>query len=378
MEILKPKKSVYIHIPFCAGKCRYCDYFTVKDKNGYIYKYLESIKKEASFYRGQEIKTIYIGGGTPSLLDCPQFEKLIEIIEKNFDYSASDVEFSLELNPDSINEEKLRMYKENGVNRITIGIQSFNDKILNFLGRIYSVKKARQSIEFSMKYFKNINIDLLFAIPEIQKLTDIENDLQIAGAYEFPHIAIYNLVIENRTYFHWLMKNNKISEIDDELYEKEYKLINSILTSKNYVHYELSSFAKKGFECRHNLTYWRNQEYIGLGAGAHSYISGKRFWNVKFPSEYIIKISENKSAVEDYEILESQARLGETIMLRLHLEEGVDIDEVSREFKINFKEKFSEELEKLLSDEYIIIKDNIIRLTLKGKLFANVAARSFL
>ena len=372
------KFSLYIHIPFCQSKCRYCDYFTVRDKNGYLDSYINSIILEIKSYKGKILKTIYLGGGTPSLLSFFQLKILVDAIKDNFIILWDDIEFTIEVNPDSLTIEKLKFYKEIGINRITIGVQSFNDKILSFLGRNYSVETVRNTIENSLKYFININIDLLFAVPEMQNIKDIENDFKIAVSYNIPHIAYYNLVIENATYFQWLKKNKRITEIEEELYEEEYLLINKFLTSEKFEHYELSTFTKKGFKCAHNLTYWRNGEYIGIGAGAHSYIGGKRFWNIKFPSEYIYAISSGREAIEGSESLDKDARLGETIMLLLHLEEGIDIRKINSDFGIDFISKFDVVLRELSDDRLIAVSKDNVKLTLRGKLFANAAARKFL
>ncbi len=392
---MEKKAALYIHIPFCQNKCKYCDYTTVRNRHiyqniignekvfgtcgsiEYLDVYIDAIIKEMSFHKNSSIKTIYIGGGTPSILTYTQLNKIISAIQNNFKFE-NNIEFTIEVNPENITAGIPEMYKNLGINRVTIGIQSFNDRILQYLGRTYNSNIALKAIDLIGNIFSNYSIDILFAAPEVQSIEDIKNDLTQICKILPPHISIYNLVIEDRTFFGWLKSKGKLIEIEDELFEETYLLFHKILVEKNYNHYEISTFAKKNYECRHNLTYWRNEEYIGIGAGAHSYISETRSWNIKYPEHYIKRLSAEKNPIEDSETLEISRRIGETIMLALHLEEGIDLLKLKFKDNHNLFELYAEKISRLTHDGLITATGGSIKLTLKGRLFANIAAREFL
>jgi len=375
------KKSVerlYVHLPFCIKKCPYCDYITVRDKNGYSENYINALIIELNNYQNTKLSTIYFGGGTPSILPNFLIEKLTNeifnklIIKKNY-------EFTIEVNPENINDGLLLFYKKLGINRISIGAQSFNDKILNYLGRNYNSETLHRAIKKALKYFENINIDIMFAINN-QTLHDIKDDLKTAVDYGIKHIAVYNLEITEKSYFGWLKKNKLYKEISDTKFEKQYLFINKYLINKGYNHYEISTYSKSGFESRHNLGYWLNEEYIGIGASAYSYINGKRFWNLKFPADYINAILSTNNAISGSEQLSEIEKIGEQIMLNLHLDTGANFEELQYKFEkfIYCKEKYLQKVKNLETEKLVNFENNILRLTLKGKLLANLVAQEFL
>lgn len=274
-------EAVYIHIPFCNTICNYCDFCKMFYNEKIVDNYLIALEKEIKkIYNGDVIKTIYIGGGTPSSLTTKQLEKLFNIV-KLFNLS-SKYEYTIEVNVNDITIEKLKLFKKNKINRISIGIETINNKFANFLNREINKKKFTEKINIVKKYFKNINIDLMYAFPN-EKIEDLEKDLQFIEAINVPHISIYSLIIEEHTKIYI----DKVRPINDELEEKMYYKIISYLKKIGYTHYEISNFAKKGYFSKHNLTYWNNLEYYGFGLGASGYINNFRYTNTKSINNYL-------------------------------------------------------------------------------------------
>ena len=294
-------KSVYIHIPFCKSICTYCDFAKLYHNREWIDKYLDSLSNEIkSNYKGEKVKTIYIGGGTPSSLSMDMLIKLFESI-KLFNYE--DIEFTFECNIEDINEELLMFLKNNGVNRLSIGIETFNEKYLKFMGRNYTKDDIIKGIELSKKYFDNISVDLMYAFPN-QKLEELKSDIDEFKKLDLPHISTYSLIIEPHT-----MIYNKVSNIDPSLDRNMYDLIISELNEYN--HYEISNFGKVGYESKHNLTYWNNLNYYGFGLGSGGYIDNIRYMNTRNIKEYIKGNYRLESEVlSDNEIVEDAFILG--------------------------------------------------------------------
>ena len=269
--------SVYIHIPFCKSICTYCDFSKLYHNSEWINQYLDSLEKEIKTnYKNEEVKTIYIGGGTPSSLSIDALNKLFNII-KIFKYK--NPEFTFECNIEDINDELLKLLKENGVNRLSIGVETFNQKYLKFMGRNYTKDDIIKGIELSKKYFDNISVDLMYAFPN-QTIDELDSDILEFKKLNLPHISTYSLIIEPHT-----MIYNKVSNIDPELDRDMYDLIINELNSYN--HYEISNFGKKGYESKHNLTYWNNLNYYGFGLGSGGYLDNVRYLNTRNIKEYI-------------------------------------------------------------------------------------------
>lgn len=280
MEHLKNNvKSCYIHIPFCNTICSYCDFCKIYYKTNLVDAYLNSLSNEIDkYYKGDILDTIYIGGGTPSTLSNNELNKLFSIINKlNI---SKDYEFTFECNLEDINEEMLILLKNNRVNRISIGVESFNKRILKILNRRYDID-INDRINLCKKYFTNISIDLMYAIPS-ETMDELENDIDSFLSLDIPHISTYSLIIEKNT----VMYNNKLKNIDEDTDYEMYKLITNKLKGK-YKHYEISNFSKFGYESRHNLTYWNNNYYYGFGAGASGYINNIRYDNTRSITKYI-------------------------------------------------------------------------------------------
>ena len=296
--------SVYIHIPFCSDICSYCDFCKIFYNRNLVFKYLEQLKIEIEKkYKGDIIKTIYIGGGTPSSLSLVQLTKLFDILKK-FIFNLD--EFTIECNVESIDEDKLLLFKNNGVNRISVGIQTLNDNYIKFLNRKHNKKIVKEKIKLIKKYFDNINVDLIYAIPG-QTIYELNDDLNFVLGLGVKHISCYSLIIEEHTKLYI----DKYEQIDEDLDYKMYKHICKKLKKYGYNHYEISNFAKDGYESKHNLGYWNNLEYYGFGMGASGYINGIRYDNTKSINNYLKGYYElTKHILDKLEKIENEFILG--------------------------------------------------------------------
>lgn len=345
-------KSVYIHIPFCNTICSYCDFPKVYSNVCNKDLYLDSLKKEIqNNYKNEIINTIYIGGGTPSVLSIKELEKLLEIT--NLFKKNDNIEFTIECNVESIDEEKLKLLKKYNVNRISIGIESFDKKIISYLNRFHTKKEAIKKIKLVKKYFDNINIDLMYAVPN-QSIKSLKKDINTYLKLKIPHISYYSLIIEPHTKLY----NENTNYIDEDIDYKMYKIITKKL--KKYHHYEISNFSFKGYESKHNLVYWNNEEYYGFGVGASGYINGIRYNNTKNIHKYMsgnYKLEETK--------LTELEKMQEEMFLGLRKLDGVNIENFEKKYHKKIEEVFdiNDLLEKNIlvkKDGYIFInKDNI-------------------
>ena len=316
-------KSVYIHIPFCKTICSYCDFCKVFYNKKWINDYLDSLEYEIkNNYKDEELKTIYIGGGTPSSLNIEELNKLFKII-KIFKINK-DYEFTIECNIEDITEEKLKLFKYNNVNRISIGIESFNDKYLRFLNRNYSSNIINDKINLVKKYFNNINIDLIYALKD-QSLEDLQNDLDKIINLDVTHVSCYSLMIEKNTKLYIDNINNLDSELDYKMYELIFNKFNDI-----YDRYEISNYSKKGFESKHNLTYWNNEKYYGFGLGASGYINNIRYTNTKNLTKYL-----NRNYEKEYETLTKKDKIKYELILGFRKIKGINIKEFYKKYKID-------------------------------------------
>lgn len=274
-------KSAYIHIPFCSSICSYCDFCKMFYNERLVDSYLDSLEKEIKLnYKGEELDTLYIGGGTPSSLNLDQLTRLFDII-KLFKLSSS-CEFTIEVNVSDITKEKLFLFKCNNINRISIGIETVNKKFSSFINRDIDYEMFIEKINLTKEYFDNINVDLMYAFPS-ETLTDLDNDLAFIKNIDVSHISIYSLIIEEHTKIYI----DKINPIDEELESKMYYKIVDYLKSLGYVHYEISNFGKEKCFSRHNLVYWNNMEYYGFGLGASGYVGNIRYTNTRSINNYL-------------------------------------------------------------------------------------------
>lgn len=354
-------KSVYIHIPFCKQKCLYCDFNSFQNKEDLIEEYFDALIKEIKLYKiNNELETIYIGGGTPSYPD----EKYIEKVLKELPNAK---EITLELNPGTIIENKLLKYKEIGINRLSIGLQAIQNSILKEIGRIHTLKEFEEAYNLARNVgFNNINVDLMHGLPN-QSLEDFKESVDYLIKLNPEHISCYSLILHND-----IFKNLPSDEIEREMY---YYAKNE-LKKKGYEHYEISNFAKVGKKSKHNLVYWNQEEYVGVGAGASSYVNDKRYTNISALEEYIKRINNNESVNIIEEVQTKEDKLREYIILQLRLIEGLNIKKANQKFNIDILKKFGKEIEKLKKLELIDIGKNIC-LTEKGLDLANLVWEEF-
>ena len=360
MEIEEKIKSIYIHIPFCNKICSYCDFCKVYYIKKWVNDYLDSLEKEIDLrYKNELIDTIYIGGGTPSSLDIDELEKLFNIISKiNFNYK----EFTIECNLDSLTKEKIDLFKKYKINRISIGIESFNEDNLKFLNRNLS---NLELIDYIKKVgINNINLDLIYAIPN-EKLEVLENDLDNLLKLKPTHISTYSLMIEPHT----IIYNNKIKPIDEEL---DYKMYNLIIEKlKDYNHYEVSNFSLNGYESIHNLTYWNNLNYYGFGVGASGYIKSIRYTNTKSITEYINNFKEI-----EHDILTLRETMENEMILGLRKLKGVNLIEFRKKYNKDILEVFN--IEELIKEGKLLIEDDYIKINPKYIYISNEILINFI
>ncbi len=321
-------KNCYIHIPFCNKICSYCDFCKLYYDEKFVNRYLDELEKEIkSIYKGEVLDTIYIGGGTPSSLNNKQLERLFEIL--NLFNKSETVEFTIESNFENINEEKLLIYKKNGINRLSFGLESINENNLTFLNRNITKEKINNTINSCRSLgFNNINIDLIYALP-VEDISILKNDLGYIFSLDIEHISTYSLMIEDHT----MLKINSIENISEELDYEMYKLICKEMKKNNYYHYEISNFSKSGYESKHNLCYWNNDNYYGFGLGASSYIDNKRITNTRSINKYL-----NGNYRLDIIELSNKDLIEYKIMLNLRKAEGISLEEVKLDVRDLVKE----------------------------------------
>ena len=353
-------KGLYIHIPFCKQKCKYCDFVSYTDKEDIFDEYIERLSIEASKYRGTEIDTVFIGGGTPSILTCEQIITLTQIIKTTFILS-NDCEFTIEANPKTLDSDKLKTLKACGVNRISLGVQSFCDKELKAIGRIHDAKTAYNTVELIKQHgFENYNLDIMLNLPN-QTKESLLYTLNTAISLNPSHISCYSLILEENTPLFDEYESGKFEVTSDEYDRELYKLAKDALAKKGYEQYEISNFAKEGFKSRHNLKYWNCDEYIGLGAAAHSYLNGRRFYNTSEIQEYL-----NGFYHKEETLLSVDDKISEYIIMRLRLTEGIPLEEFKKRFNIDFYEKYKELIDKFTNADFMKYEDNSYKLTENG------------
>ena len=363
--------GIYIHIPFCKRKCYYCDFVSFED-NCTQEKYIQALIKEIKNWKSQNkdkiIKTLYIGGGTPSFINS---KSILEIIN-SLDIGNEYIERTIEINPGTINKEKLVDYKKAGINRISIGLQSTNDNLLKEIGRIHNFKQFIEAYNLVKEVgFNNINIDLMLGLPN-QTLEDIEESLNKILALDVKHISVYSLILEEGTVLFEKIEKNELQLPSEELERKMYWYVKKKLEEKGYIHYEISNFAKKGYESKHNTDCWKQKQYRGFGLAAHSYIDGVRFIENIDNEDYDINIiiQEEKQSEEE--------KQKEYMLLGLRKIDGININVFENIFKINPIEKFKNEIEKLEKDGLVLINEKEIKLTEKGIDMANLVWEEFI
>lgn len=374
------KISLYIHIPFCAQKCLYCDFPSFSRKDHLRKAYIEALNKEIISLREKhnnlEINTIFIGGGTPSVLEADELEYLLEEVAKL--NMAKDIEYSMECNPGNLTEEKLEVMKKYGVNRISMGLQAKQDNLLKGLGRIHNYKTFKENFLLAKKVgFNNINVDLMFGLPN-QRLNEWEETLREIISLEPAHISAYSLIIEEGTAFYNLYENDKLKLPTEEEERKMYHLAKKILEENGFNQYEISNYAKEGKECRHNLAYWNMDNWIGVGSAAASYINGKRIKNINSVEEYINSINEKGEAVEEIINNSKNDNMEEFMFMGLRKINGIDENEFKNRFSMNINDVYGEILNKYIGEGLLIRESGRIFLSEKGIEISNIIMADFL
>ena len=349
--------SIYIHIPFCNSICTYCDFCKIFYNKKYINDYLNNLEQEIKVrYKSEIVNTIFIGGGTPSSLDDNELIRLMNII-RIFKLSK-EYEFTIECNVESITENKLKILKDNGVNRISIGVESFDKNIIKLLGRNHTKIDVYNKIKLVKKYFDNINIDLIYAAYDNMDI--LKNDLECFLELGISHISTYSLMIEDNT----ILKINGMKNISEDIDYDMYKYIEDTLEKNNYIHYETSNYTKNGYQSKHNLVYWNNEEYYGFGLSSTSYINNKRITNTKNLRKYLNGEYLDTSVYEDKDI-----RMENEIMLGLRKFDGIDLDRFKEKFNVSLEDIYN--IDNLVRNGYLIRDNNCIKIDKKYMYISN-------
>jgi oxygen-independent coproporphyrinogen-3 oxidase len=367
--------SLYVHIPWCQSKCPYCDFNSHAAAAWPEADYTRALIAELEHrgrtppYSGQRIRTIFFGGGTPSLFEPESIGKVIDAADRICGIE-SDAEVTLEANPGTVNPAKLEGMRAASVNRISFGAQSFNDATLKFLGRIHSAGETRAAVSMAHRAgFERLNLDLIFAVPG-QTVADVLFDIESAAALEPDHISAYNLTFEEGTAFFTDLKRGRIKQLATDEQAAMYQAVREEIPRRGYAMYEISNYAIPGHEARHNLTYWRGQTYLGIGAGAHSFardgLGGRRWWNEKLPARYISAIEERGTAEAGAETIGEATAQSEFVFLNLRLRDGFALADFHERFGRNFECIFGRVATPLFNDGLMTLEGGRIKLTDRG------------
>ena len=382
--------GLYIHIPFCKQKCSYCDFCSYAEKQDLISKYIKCLLQEikevgsnnrADFENGKDdlflVKTIYIGGGTPSLIDSKYIVQIMENIKSNFELEEN-AEITIEVNPGTVTLEKLEDYNKVGINRLSIGLQSTHEHLLKEIGRIHTYLDFLDTYRFAREAgFKNINVDLMIGLPN-QTLAEVQDSIEEIVSMEPEHISVYSLILEEDTPLFKKVEEG-LELPDEELERKMYWTVKQTLEANGYKHYEISNFAKQGYESKHNLDCWNQNEYIGFGVAAHSYTNGIRYSNIENLEQYIKNYEENKTEenLVFHEKQDMEAMQKEYMLLGLRKINGVSIQQFKIKFVANPVFLYHDKLEKLVNENLVEIDGDEIKLTKKGLDLANIVWEEF-
>lgn len=374
-------KAAYIHIPFCEHICHYCDFNKVFLKGQPVDEYITSLETEIRLtlerVPADILQSIFIGGGTPTALTVSQLDSLFAVIHKYLP-SNKETEFTVEANPGDLSEEKLKLLFKAGVNRLSFGVQSFNDELLKKIGRTHKAEDVFRSVASARKIgFENISLDLIYSLPG-QTLADFKSTLQTAFSLETTHFSGYSLIIEPKTVFYQLMNKGKLELPDEDAEAAMYELLLEQMEQHHYEQYEISNFAKSGYESRHNLTYWDNNHYYGFGAGAHSYLNGVRKSNCGPLKKYMTPLKERELPVYEEHTLTRKEMMEEEMFLGLRKTNGVSLAIFEEKYGESPLHYFKEQIKSLSERNLLQVKDGFISLTREGRFLGNEAFQEFL
>ena len=363
--------GIYIHIPFCKQACFYCDFhFSTSLKNKQAL--LESIVKEIKLRKNElptpKVASIYFGGGTPSLLSQPEIDKIIDAVYQNFEVDTN-VEITLEANPDDLSEEKIIELAASKVNRLSIGIQSFFDYDLKLMNRAHNAEEAKKSLQIATQYFSNISVDLIYGIPDCTNEQWREN-IATALSFGVPHISSYALTVEPKTALASFIEKGIIKNVDDEKAQEQFYILVDELQKANFIHYETSNFGKEGFFSVNNSSYWLGKPYLGIGPSAHSFNGKQRSWNVRNNTKYIKSLAENTLPIEREELTVTD-QYNEYIMTGLRTIWGVSLDKIEQDYGSKYVAYLKMQAQKYIDENLLYLKDGILKTTKKGKFLSD-------
>jgi oxygen-independent coproporphyrinogen III oxidase len=363
--------GIYIHIPFCNKRCVYCDFFLVTNKD-LIENFLTALRTEielsGKIFSSEKFDTIYLGGGTPSVLSSEQFYNIISQLKDNLNIS-SDTEITMEANPEDLFEKDISGYAKAGLNRLSFGVQSFIDDELKFLTREHTSEIAIEAIVRSKEFIKNFNLDIIYSLPG-QSIDNLKYSLDKCIALEAKHISAYSLTFEPNTVLSKKLSNGKVKKNTDESESEMFSFIHKFLTGNSFTHYEISNYAAEGFESRHNLKYWNYENYIGLGPSSHSFHNNSRWNNVKNLGQYNSSLAKNILPVENHYILSNDEKRFEYIMLNLR-SRGLNLNEYHKMFNENFYDKYNPAVNELLENDLALLSNEKFSLNEKGFVLAD-------
>lgn len=374
--------GIYVHIPFCKSKCLYCDFTSYTDKNTEIRRYVDCLKREINYRSKDEylVKTIFFGGGTPSIIDGKYIVEILSEINNAY-IVDKNAEITIEINPGTIDKHKLEKYKEAGINRISIGLQSSKEELLKEIGRIHTYEDFENTVKLAKEVgFTNINVDIMIGIPN-QTIYDVEDTLDKVLALDLTHISVYSLIYEDGTLMTKMVDEGKLLEVDEEIERYMYWYAKRRLEDNGFIHYEISNFAKPSYRCKHNLDCWNQKEYLGFGVAAASYIDNFRIKNTDSLEKYINNINSDKYyknlTIEEKQDIDEQMK--EFVILRLRMTEGFKASDFTAKFNKDVYKVFESQMDRLLSDGLIIAEEfGYLKLTKKGLDLANIVWGEFI
>ena len=372
--------GLYIHIPFCVSKCKYCDFNSFEINNTNKAQYIKNLIKEIEMYSNEnkeEIESIFLGGGTPSILTSEEIIEIFRAIYDKFKISK-DAEITMECNPGTLDRYKLESMKKIGVNRLSIGLQAIQEKHLKYIGRIHDYETFEKNyLEARNVGFDNINIDLMYNLPN-QTLLEWKESLEKIVKLNPEHISAYSLILEEGTQLNDMYDRKEFELMEENEDIELYNYTINYLNDNGYKQYEISNYSKEGYECKHNIIYWNCDHYIGVGAGASGYIRDIRYNNENELNKYNEKIESNEKPIYTYEELTIKDKLQEKIFMGLRMNKGINLSDINKKFSIDFYEIYQEQLKKLQERQLIIIENDILKLTQRGREISNSVFIEFL
>ena len=373
-------KGLYIHIPFCDHICTYCDFPKLITKGQRHEDYIQALLIELKHYEKQigfhQLQSIYIGGGTPTALSVKQIQPLFDYLHQSINMNQI-LEFSIEANPENLTEDKVKYLLSQGISRFSLGVQTFDETLLKRIGRQHGSEHVQQAVAtLKANGMHNINLDLIYAIPG-QTIEQLKEDLKKAVSLEVEHISAYSLIVEEHTQLYLAYMKDQLALTDNEIEAKMYEVVMDYLSNCGYQHYEISNFAKS-LPSLHNQWYWKNEEYIGTGLGAHGYINGCRYQNTRSINTYISSLKNNDLPIIEKNLLSQEEKIEEEMFLGLRLIEGVNLKMISQKYELDIEQLYQKSLEKMIVAGHLERIGNQIRLTHQGLLMANEVFEQFL